>query len=209
MKTKSIKNILRIGALAGFMAFMSCEKEDFGIEHNPTSLSNIHETEIVGDLERPSGLSSNYVSSTKSGIKSFQTENLSVLAQGPLFYIDRNANKIDVTKSKNPKISQLSGSLNNLSLNPLIEFNLEKYFSDFNTPSSQSIVSGFGRPIGLTLDNVVMNDGTILLSSNSSDKIFKINPVGIIHTYLQDTELKRITDMIKGTDEKIYVNSSS
>ena len=211
MKTKSIKNILRIGALAGFMAFMSCER-DYApeIDHQSTYLSNIHETEVAGNLERPSGLSSNYSSDIyslkKLGIKSFQEENLSVLAQGPIFYHNREIGKIDKAKSKNPKISQLSGDLNNLSLNsePLTEFSLGEYFLDFNTPSSHGIDSIRGRPIGLTLDNLVMSDGTILLSSNSSNKIFRINPVGIISIYLEDTELERITDILKASDEKIY-----
>jgi len=213
MKTrKSIKNILRIGTLAGFMAFMSCEKDYFEIDHQPTYLLNIHETEIAGDLERPSGLSS-YIILKKSGTKSFQENNLSVLAQGPLIYRPPFG-KIDWAKCKNPEISQLSGSLDNLSLSSLKEFNFEKYFSDFKTNGNKCIIYdldgdgvndivGYSRPIGLTLDNLIMNDGIILLSSNSSDKIFKINPVGI-DIYLQDTELERITDMIIANDEKIY-----
>ena len=84
---KSIKNILRIGALAGCMTFMSCDKNIMGPEHNPTFLSNIHEIQIANDLERPSGLSSNYISLKKSiNTESFQNTNLGVLAQGPIFY---------------------------------------------------------------------------------------------------------------------------
>lgn len=201
---KTLKNILKVVALAGAMIFMPyCQKDDIkDVLYETPHFRNISERKIAGNLERPSGLSYGY-NSTKSGDhKSAKYVDWSVFAQGPLFYIENN--KINFAKSKNPTISQMSGSLNNLTVSSFKEFDIEEYFIDFNTGGRYGLSDTTQRPIGLTLDNLVMKDGSVLFSSNCSNKIFKISPSSL-ETYVQDNKLDRITDMILGTDGKVYV----
>lgn len=203
---RTLKNILKIGALAGVMAFMSsCQKDN--ISYETPHFTSISEKKIAGNLERPSGLSSNYIyGSEKSGTKSIQDDNLnmlnlSVFVQCPLFYFD--GHEILLEKTKNPILSNMSGSLNNLTINSSQELNIESLFDDFNSLGYLILEDSLARPMGLTLDDIILKDGSVLLSSNSSDKIFRINQSNL-EVYLQDKRLERITDMLLGTDGKVY-----
>lgn len=209
MKTKSRKNILRIGALAGIMAFMSHRQKDELYEpFESPHFKNVSEELVEGNLEFPSGLSSNY-SSEKLGVKSTKsfdsdiTFNGGIFVQGPRFYKDTINHGADITKGKNPIISQFSRSLDNLTVSPLVGFDLSEYSSDFDSFSYYALADSLYRSRGLTLDGLILKNGSILFSSNSSDRIFKIGLSGP-EIYLEGEKLKRITDMIQGEDDCIY-----
>ena len=209
---KTLKNILRIGALAGFMAFMSCTKDDL---YETPHFKNVYEKQIAGNLERPSGLASNYGSKKSGTLKSTDYYlDKGIFIEGPIFYLDTFDDiyyGINTAKTINPKLSQLSGSLDNLTISSSQELNIKNFFDDFN-PNKSSILSlpsdslkpEFVKPWGLTLDNLILKDGSTLLSSNSADRLFEISSSGL-ETYLRDNRLERITDMIQGTNGKIYV----
>jgi len=197
----STKTMVKIGILVVIQVLMiNCEKSQ---PYETPAFRSVSEKQIAVNLEHPSGLSSNSYSQFAKGSKS---SNITVLAQGPLFFVNRDEGRIDLTKSVNPMICQIEGTLDNLGLSStsLAEFDIENYFLDFNTSASHGLNDSITRPIGLTLDNLVLGDGSVLVSSNSSDKIFKINLSGGIEVYLQNKELERITDIILGTNGKVY-----
>lgn len=198
---KNIKKFLAFGALAGLLSFSSCEKP-----YDVPEFKSVYGRKIASNLERPSGLAFNY-GSKKSGSKGIQEDNSSVFVENPLFY-HNEIFKVIPEKTINPIISDLSGEINNLKINSSEEIDVRSLFSDFNgcyySPVNDSII----RPNGLTLDNLVLKDGTHLLSSNSSDKIFKVISPNL-EIYSQDSRLDGITDMILGTDGKTYVVAAS
>lgn len=188
-------------SLMTILPLSRCERED-ALIHQPTHFSNISATQIAKGLNTPSGLASGSYSQFAKGS---QEEKLIVLAEGPVFYFYRSGER-NLDKSVGPMIYQISGTVNDLSLNstPLKSFNIKDYPLEFISPLNYAIDNSSNpafKSVGLVLDNLVMQDGSILFSSNSSDKIFTTNPIGI---YLQNKELERITDMIQGTNGKIY-----
>ncbi|VVB83740.1 Uncharacterised protein [uncultured archaeon] len=63
------------------------------------------------------------------------------------------------------------------------------------------------RPHGLILDSLLLDDGSVLVSSNISKKLFRVysnNENFEEEVYLEDDELVGITDMIMGRDGKVY-----
>jgi hypothetical protein len=203
MKNK-ILNFMKIGALAGFMAFMplSCEREP-PINFNPNKISNVIEIKNLNDLRSPSGLSSNYVYSSKKSATSnyLQNENLNVFAQGPRYSLDYQNNV-------NPAIYEFSfgnTKSDGFNINLLLEFDLKDYQDFFISPTTSSGGDGvLMKPYGITLENLVLEDGSILFSSSTSEKLLKINSSKEISTYLKDTQLWGITDILKSSDGKIY-----
>ncbi len=201
------RDFLKIGTLAGLMAFLpSCEKDPQGKDegYKLPKFENVYENLIQDKLEFPSGLSNNSAA-RKYGLKSTKGTNAvieGVFIEAPLFINNRGAKGIE--PYQNPTISEYSGDLLSLSTTPLTEIDLATYFSDFDSPTFYPMQDSLWRAKGITLDNLVLEDGTILSSSNSSDKIFKRNLSGGIELLLQDSRLERITDMALASDGIIY-----
>ena len=195
-------NILRIGTLAGLITLMpSCEKE------KPYELPNfkfISEKTIRNNLDLPTGLSSgNHLKKAGSkNTKGTAAEVSGVFIEAPIFLNFHSNGGIQL--SQNPKISEYSGTLGSLSTSSLGEIDLTNYQSDFDSPAYYAMADSLWKAHGLTLDALVLSDGTMLSSSNSSDKIFKRNSFGEIEIFLQNKDLERITDMVEGSDGKIY-----
>jgi len=60
------------------------------------------------------------------------------------------------------------------------------------------------RPRGLALSTIILNDGSVLFASNMSQKIHEIDTQGNKQIYLDDERLVGITDMVLGSDGKVY-----
>lgn len=109
-----------------------------------------------------------------------------------------------------PKIIKYKGNIDDLIAgNPFSESSVHIYDTadpnDFNTflygdinPFSQDFL-----PRGLNLDTLVIGD-SVLLSSNVSRRIIQMDPFGNFSTYLEDDRLIGISNMILGSDGKIY-----
>jgi len=219
---KTLKNILRTGAFVGAMAFMPyCQKDDLEPQLDETyelpNFKNASEKLIKSNLEFPSGLSygpgsgefviksaKNFINEDIKG--SGADLNLGTLLQGPRF-LNLYSNG-GIQPKDNPKISIFFGTLDNLEVNSLAEFNLSTYFSDFHSSSYYALADSLWRSRGLTLDAIVYNLG-LIVSSNSSDKLFRVGLLDGVSVYMQNDKLRGITDMIKGSDGKIYAVQSS
>lgn len=198
---KNLKKFLTLGTLAGFLAFLpSCGEKPYEIP----DFKYVNGRRIAGNLENPSGLTFNY-GSKKSGLQSIE-DNSSIFIESPIFYVD--GPKIIPEKTINPVVSELSGETENLKIASSDEINIRSLFVDFNSSSYQGLSDSTRRPLGLTLDNLVLKDGSHLLSSNSSNKVFKVN-LPNLEVHVQGEEVNRITDMILGTDGKIYAAAVS
>ena len=197
LRTMGIILILSLGS--------SCDKEQQGDAHYelPT-FKKVYENLVKDNLELPSGLSSgqNLEKSSSKGILGLSAEIEGIFVEAPIFVNNRAENVME--PYQNPIISKYIGDLQNLSISPFNEIELETYFTDFDSPAYYALQDSCWRSHGITLDGLIVDDGTILCSSNSSDKVFEINSTGTTEIFLQDKELERITDMIQGSDGKIY-----
>ena len=204
---RKFKNLFKVGTLAGLMAFLpSCERDpsEKDDSYRLPKFERVYESLVQDKLEFPSGLSNNSAT-RKSELKSrkgISADADGIFIQAPLFINHHGSRGIE--PYQNPIISEYTGTLENLSTNPLAEINLSDYFSDFDSPTFYPLEDSLWRARGTTLDGLVLSDGTILASSNSSDKLFKRNPSGEIEIFLQNKDLERITDMVQGSDGKIY-----
>lgn len=207
-----VNNFL-MALLTGAVLMPSCQKEDFEGPQNSSgyvfpNFKNPTETLIKSNLEVPAGLAYNFFGAKKSETKGSAEVNANIeglYAEGPTFKNLYNAGGLKVFE--NPNVSKFSGSLtdlNTFSSNILTEFDLTKYTVDFDAISYHSKKDSLFRPNGLTIDNLVLDDGTVLSSSNSSDKIFKKSSGGGIEVYMQDSQLERITDIIQKRDRRIF-----
>ena len=207
MKTnRCISGIIdyKIIALAGLglLIFTSCGKEQ-DIDFTPVNLSNIKETRSSEGLVSPSGLSSNDISKLEKSytLKSYQEENLTVFAQGAIY------SSIDESIIRNPAIYGVSENtkLDDFNLNLLVEFPLTQYEYIFNSPRTSSGEGNLLKPYGITLENLILEDGSILFSSSTYGGMLKINRfLKDISVYMENNELRGITDMLEASDGKIY-----
>jgi hypothetical protein len=196
-----------------------CKKTELKKPYEIPIFIQSNEQVIKDNLGFPSGLSKG-LKITKSSSKGGDHPNISgVLTDGPLF---RNlwANG-GIQNYVNPKVYQFSGTFDNISTEFLLDFDLNEYVTDFcdtlyfhsrdyNDLISTSLFAlgdSLWRPYGLTLDGLILNDGSILITSSISDKIFKINS-GNPEIFLQNTDLKRITGIIQSRDGIIYAAQS-
>lgn len=206
-----LKDFLRIGALAGLMTFFpSCEKEPQGGDagYKLPDFKNVSEKVLKSELEFPSGLA-NHTDFQKKGLKSsndIKAEVDGVYIEGPLFINTGPGGSL--VPYIGPKISEYSAtstsSLENLTTSSLAEIDAEIYLSDFDSQYYYALPDSLWRATSLSLDELVLGDNSVLTSSNSSDKIFRTNSSGETEVYLQNPELERITDMIQGSDGKVY-----
>ncbi len=209
------KNFLRIGALAGLITLLPyCKKENYEppIQEDPieTEYKILSRKNLAGGLTSPSGLSeidklyslksSNGIADDLNGILTNGATFQDLWAEG------------GIQPLQNPKVLQfstdLSKSSNTLSevvLTTLCEFDLKEYTSDFDSYGYFPRADSSRIAQGVLLDALVLNDRNILTSSNSSDKIFRTSELGVVNIFKQDERLNRITDMIQGEDNKIYV----
>jgi len=206
MKTKSLISVLtdhKMVALAGLTAlFFSCGKEK-DIDFNPVNLSNIKETRSSEGLVSPSGLSSNDISNLEKSysLKSYQEgEGLIILAQGPLY-------STGFAPLKDPGIYGISENTKSgdFNLTLLVDFPFSKYEHFFNSPKHLAGSDTVARPFGITLETLVLEDGSVLFSSSTYGGMLKINRfLKDISVYMENNELRGITDMLKAGDGKIY-----
>ena len=149
------------------------------------SLKNASEQALVEKIDRPYGLSS-----SKSTSKNVLSKSLGLEA------------KIFCSATIPPRVYTYSNGIESI----FYEFG-EKDSSDFKALSfsySRNVMSW-----GLIVDTIVLRDGSILVSSNVSNKIFKITPNKDESIYIKDDRLFGINSMILGSDNKIYCAQSS
>jgi hypothetical protein len=186
------------------LVFSSCKKEPGVSDYKLPVLKNPSELILKDKLELPGGLSRN-LSLVKGGMLTRGATMSGAFIEGPLY---RNFYSLGgIKKYKNPKIQMFSGSVENMSggftITPLAEFDLGIYPADFGS-YFYSCADSLWRSIGLSLVSLIMKSGEIIATSNYTDKIFKINNSGTIEVYLQDSELKRITDLLQTRDGTLY-----
>ena len=134
---KNFGNFLRtIGIILILASLYSCDKEQQGDgPYELPTFKNVYENLVKNDLNLPSGLSSGQYL-RKSGLKSVNSvcaEIEGILVEAPLFVNNRVDNVME--PYQNPRISKYIGDLQNLSISPLTEIDLETYFSDFDSPT--------------------------------------------------------------------------
>lgn len=164
------------------------------------NLTNIVENTWANGFEQPTGLSvpSEIVSSRTSARNYEQRLDDKVFVTKPAFNVNIDAIQI------NPKIFRFSG--NNFSLPTAYELTIAD-IDDFNTSQVKGAnIGGIDvyRPLGLLLNTILANDGSVILSSNKSKKLFEIDANGSQRVYLDSDELIGITSMIAGSDGKVY-----
>lgn len=199
-------------ALAWIVLLLNmCQKEKTYEVYKLPDFKDAEEILLNQDMEYPSGLA-RCLNSTKHGLLRQGTvqDNLSgVFLEGPLYVPTGPGRSLEGYRG--PIISEFlvnSEDLNYISTRVLSELDLSIYPLDFDTFYYYALPDSLWRGSGLTMDNLVLNDGSILTSSNSSDKIFITKPSGESEIYLQDEELQRITDLILGSNNKIYAVKS-
>jgi len=200
--------ILTIGIIS-FGSQCDCEEDTDEYNVNYEIVSN---EKVAKGLEFPSGLSKSKNAYLKSSSKEEADELMGIVVSGPVF---QNLDGVKgLQRYENPKVMRISEKQSKSStdikdeliLTTLSEVDLEKYISDFDAVKYYpiSFTENLCRPQGLTLDGLILKDGTILTSSNSSDKLFETDELGKVEIFMQDEKLERITDIIQGKDEKIY-----
>lgn len=199
-------SVIIISCLAG------CKKEedDDNQPYKFPDFKNITEVLKKKDLFFPAGLSSTNRNkkSFPGNRKSISGEIEGIFIETPVYLNLRGSGGIQ--PFQNPRISQFSNISGEIVTNSVGEIDLSAFFQDFDSYGYLGQWVIFGQPDslwrakGLVLDCVLLPEGTIISSSNSSDKLFITNSSGNTDVYMQDEELCRITDMIYGTDNKIY-----
>ncbi len=196
----------------------SCEKSPNS--NVPPDFKNPSVNTIKNNLEFPSGLSclpyTNGVGhKSKNDLQNIGT---GVFIEGPRYQNLRTSGGIQI--DKNPKLSRYEIDLDQittdflpvyyLTVNTLSEFDFSKYPFDFDSFAYFGSWITYGEPDSvwrasrLLLDNCIINNDSILTSSNSSDKIFISNSAGEISIFLEDSDLMGITSLIYGKNNKIY-----
>lgn len=217
MKTKSFFIVLISFSITIFLSF--CTKADLIEPYKIPTFKRTTETTIQDNLGFPSGLSKRS-KDRKSTFKGGENTEISgVFIDGPLF-LNLWGNG-GIQNYENPKVYQFSGTFDKISTEYLAQFDLNEYASDFSDTSHFSsleysnllltslfaLVDSLWRPVGLTLDGLILNDGSVLVTSSFSEKIFKINS-GEPDIYLQNSNLERITGIIQSRDDRIYAAQS-
>jgi hypothetical protein len=211
MIINKIKYLISISAII-IICTTGCKKaeDEDNLHYVFPEFKNVTEVLKKKDLFFPAGLSSKTEGrkSLSENNKSISGEISGIFIETPVYLNLRGAGGIQ--PFQNPRISQFSNFSGEISTNPVGELDLSVFFQDFDSYGymGQWIILGLPdslwRAKGLVLDCILLPDETIISSSNSSDKLFITNSSGNTEVYMQDEELCRITDMIYGTDNKIY-----
>ncbi|MCK5624309.1 hypothetical protein KAI04_00515 [Candidatus Pacearchaeota archaeon] len=196
-----LKNILLSGILAGSLALGSCTKfEDSEIKQNNYELINVSETILGQGYERPGGLSSN----KKGTLKSFDNQGS---LETQLFCSSPVINLYRTDFLVKPKIYTNSPDLSSQNiLYELSNVEVDDFLGGYLGEVYVDGIRGW-RPGKLILDLITLPDNSIILSSNNSDKLYRIYNDETKYKeeiYLENDSLVGITDMILGSDNNIY-----
>lgn len=187
-------------------ALSGCREEgsikSSGSNNNGNKLSDFTETELGRGYEMPSGVS--LKSDSQNNLNSYLTKELS--SNNGMNFCSRPLYSDSGGFALPPKLHEL---YEDQTQNQLFEFP-DSQISDFRVGFIQTVdhngTSAY-QPKALSLDSIVLDDGSILFSSNVSDKIFRIYDDGSgmsQEIWLQDNDLYGITGIEKGNDGKIY-----
>jgi hypothetical protein len=199
----------------------SCEKnEKLNTPYVFPDFRNPSVSIIKNNLEFPSGISdfSNDLKSDHNSKSILNSIYSGVFIEGPGFK-DFHGN-VGLQLIQNPKISRFEINLDQmptdlspidyLTTNTISEIDVSKYPSDFDSfyylgcHISYEIHDSIWRAARLLLDNCILNNNSILTSSNSSDKIFVTSPTGETKVFLTDLTLKGITDLVCNKKGEVY-----
>lgn len=198
----------------------TCEKKPTSEPYILPEFKNPSVNTIKVNLESPSGLSSFHNSNDPNHKSKNMFQNIAsgVFIEGPRFQNLYSNGGIQI--DKNPKISMYEIDLDKLSTNELpfddlptntmAEIDFNSYPSDFDSFIyygswyTRDKPDSIWRASRLLLDNCIINDDSILTSSNSSDKIFITNSIGDTKVFLEDSDLIGITDLVFGNDGEIF-----
>ena len=199
--------------LTGFFlagTFFSCQKSPTTpIEEKPENytLTDIVESNIINGLDRPEWVSDYPIKTGISKSINQYTTGINVFCENPLFNgppvtdFEIRPKILKFTEDEQTILAGGEISLYHLSeLTSAITNDFDTGWVENYTFNEKTIL----RPRGLSIDAVVLEDNSVLVSSNVSKKIFEIDESGIDHVYLEDDELIGITNMILGSDGKIY-----
>lgn len=195
----------------------SCQKEDETRQKQITDIEYkfINANTLASGLEFPSGLTSErFDNGRKSTIR--YSELVGTFIEGPLYknfwaegglkpVVNPKIMKFLINLDKNP-----SSPADEITMSLLYEFDLEKYSADFDASPILhfSLIDSLTRFSGLNLNGLILNDGCVLVTSNSSDKLFKINTNGSFEVFCQSDDLVGISDVIQGIDNIIYATQT-
>jgi hypothetical protein len=180
------------------------------------NLSNFVEKTLGRGYERPGGLSTSREYSknaTKQLAKKTDITNVFFLEKPTYKTLEDENGESYRSFVKKPSIYQLPE-------NSLVYEFPEEDVNDFTETDSSECLDENGnflydsdgkmirRPRGLTLESVVLNDNSMVISSNLSKKLFRVynlDSKSQKETYKDDDELIFTTGMILGSDDKIYL----
>jgi hypothetical protein len=221
-KLRHPSNKWLLGTILGAaILFYSCEKNDKF--HDPYVLPDFKNPQVSilkDNLDCPSGLSGFLIDNKSNKASKSIHQNLTsgVFVEGPSF-IDYH-DDVGPQLTKNPRISRFEIDLDQipseitpidyLKLSIISEIDFSIYSNDFDSFNYIGCWISLGKPDSvwraarLVLDNCVVNDGSILTSSNSSDKIFITDFNGETEIFLEDPKLLGITDLVYNKSGEIY-----
>lgn len=203
-----------------FVVTISCERKKDAPPYQFPDYGNTYVNTIKNKLEYPSGLS---VFPDETGVKHHQgksagTITSGVFIEGPQFQNLRGDEGIQI--ARNPRLSRYEIDLDQagagaipvdyLSVITIAEFDFSVYHDEFDSFSYFGSWITYGEPDSawrasrLLLDDCVINNDSVLTSSNSSDKIFITDADGETSVFMEDEELTGITDLVYSRNGKVY-----
>lgn len=163
------------------------------------TLENLTNTTLSNGYEKPGGLSTSLTQS-KQIAKQYGTDNI-IFLERPTYQTFEDENGVSYHSFvKAPAIHRINET------SPIYEFPQSNIDDFIQVANSGELTSQ--KPRGLILESIILGDNSILVSSSSSKKIFKIyEDDGIFkqETYKEDDELAFTSGMILGTDGKVYL----